>query len=150
MCRQLLAEGTQALHFYTMNLSLSVRKILRALGMIPPKRDRAVPWKVQNRIRGGSDEVRPASPWELLVAPATYCGCAQQVRPIFWNNRAASYLARTSAWDEFPNGRWGDNRSAAYGSLSGACERASDPCLPACERKPLTRLVRLPRPQITT
>jgi len=40
------------------------------------------------------------------------------VRPIFWANRPKSYLYRTSTWDEFPNGRWGDARSPAFGDLS--------------------------------
>jgi methylenetetrahydrofolate reductase (NADPH) len=39
------------------------------------------------------------------------------VRPIFWKNRNKSYVARTQDWDEFPNGRWGDSRSPAYGEL---------------------------------
>lgn len=27
-------------------------------------------------------------------------------------------MSRTAAWDDFPNGRWGDSRSPAYGELS--------------------------------
>jgi len=95
ICRQLLAAGTKSLHFYTMNLSMSVRKILQGLNLVPARHERTVPWKVQDATRG-----------------------IDEVRPIFWQNRAASYLSRTSAWDEFPNGRWGDNRSAAYGNLT--------------------------------
>ena len=45
-------------------------------------------------------------------------GEREGVRPIFWSNRPKSYLARTMSWDEFPNGRWGDNRSPAFGDLS--------------------------------
>lgn len=60
----------------------------------------------------------------------------ETTRPIFWSNRQRSYLSRTSDWDEvrciqlyrlwvtmltyhfqFPNGRWGDSRSPAYGDL---------------------------------
>lgn len=41
-----------------------------------------------------------------------------EVRPIFWANRPASYTSRTTDWDEYPNGRWGDARSPAYGELS--------------------------------
>lgn len=40
------------------------------------------------------------------------------MRPIFWANRPKSYLQRTMSWDEFPNGRWGDGRSPAFGDLS--------------------------------
>lgn len=52
-------------------------------------------------------------PWK--VAPVRH---TDEVRPIFWANRAASYLSRTSDWDEFPNGRWGDARSPAYGEIT--------------------------------
>ena len=40
------------------------------------------------------------------------------MRPINWANRPKSYITRTITWDEFPNGRWGDNRSPAFGDLS--------------------------------
>ena len=39
-------------------------------------------------------------------------------RPINWANRPKSYIKRTESWDEFPNGRWGDGRSPAFGELS--------------------------------
>ena len=41
----------------------------------------------------------------------------EDVRPIFWKNRHKSYVTRTQDWDEFPNGRWGDARSPAFGTL---------------------------------
>ena len=41
----------------------------------------------------------------------------EDVRPVFWKNRNKSYVARTQDWDEFPNGRWGDSRSPAFGEL---------------------------------
>ena len=42
----------------------------------------------------------------------------EEVRPINWANRPKSYMKRTEDWDEFPNGRWGDSRSPAFGELS--------------------------------
>ena len=41
----------------------------------------------------------------------------ENVRPIFWRNRNRSYIERTQDWEEFPNGRWGDSRSPAFGEL---------------------------------
>jgi methylenetetrahydrofolate reductase (NADPH) len=41
----------------------------------------------------------------------------ENVRPVYWRNRSRSYVARTRDWDEFPNGRWGDSRSPAFGEL---------------------------------
>merc|ERR1719321_1722493 len=39
----------------------------------------------------------------------------ESTRPIFWAQRARSYVDRTAAWDEFPNGRFGSRESPAYG-----------------------------------
>ena len=50
-------------------------------------------------------------------SPASHRHQRETVRPIFWSNRNESYLRRTQHWDEFPNGRWGDNRSPAYGEF---------------------------------
>lgn len=36
------------------------------------------------------------------------------MRPIHWAIKPKSYIARTAEWDEFPNGRWGLSRSAAF------------------------------------
>lgn len=43
----------------------------------------------------------------------------ESIRPIFWANRTKSYISRTENWDEYPNGRFGDSRSPAYGELDG-------------------------------
>jgi methylenetetrahydrofolate reductase (NADPH) len=42
----------------------------------------------------------------------------EDVRPINWANRPKSYVMRTDDWDEFPNGRWGDSSSPAFGEIS--------------------------------
>ena len=36
------------------------------------------------------------------------------MRPIFWATRPMSYISKTQDWDEYPNGRWGVSRSAAF------------------------------------
>uniref|UniRef100_A0A8C0QFA2 Methylenetetrahydrofolate reductase n=1 Tax=Canis lupus familiaris TaxID=9615 RepID=A0A8C0QFA2_CANLF len=41
----------------------------------------------------------------------------EDVRPIFWASRPKSYIYRTQEWDEFPNGRWGNSSSPAFGEL---------------------------------
>ena len=41
----------------------------------------------------------------------------EDVRPVFWKHRHQSYVARTQTWDEYPNGRWTDSRSPAFGEL---------------------------------
>lgn len=98
MCRKILAAGIRHLHFYTMNLAQATRMLLEELDWMPsPNRPlkQALPWK-QSLGLGRREE---------------------DVRPIFWRNRNKSYVLRTQDWDEFPNGRWGDSRSPAFGEL---------------------------------
>ncbi|KAI7784854.1 methylenetetrahydrofolate reductase 1 [Diaporthe eres] len=98
MCRKILAAGIPHLHFYTMNLAQATRMVLEELDWMPSERSpvkQALPWK-QSLALGRRDE---------------------DVRPIFWRNRNKSYISRTMDWDEFPNGRWGDSRSPAFGEL---------------------------------
>jgi methylenetetrahydrofolate reductase (NADPH) len=98
MCKRILEAGIHHLHFYTMNLALATQMVLGELGLMPSTerpRKQALPWR-QSLGLGRREE---------------------DVRPIFWKNRNKSYVARTQDWDEFPNGRWGDSRSPAFGEL---------------------------------
>ncbi|OIW32217.1 methylenetetrahydrofolate reduct [Coniochaeta ligniaria NRRL 30616] len=98
MCRKILAAGIRHLHFYTMNLAQATRMLLEELDWMPSVNrplKQALPWK-QSLGLGRREE---------------------DVRPIFWRNRNKSYVLRTQDWDEFPNGRWGDSRSPAFGEL---------------------------------
>jgi len=54
-------------------------------------------------------------PWRTSANEQRSC---EEVRPIYWSARPKSYMLRTRDWDDFPNGRWGDSSSPAYGSLS--------------------------------
>ncbi|KAJ9137328.1 Methylenetetrahydrofolate reductase [Pleurostoma richardsiae] len=98
MCRKILAAGIPHLHFYTMNLAQATRMVLEELDWMPSV----------NR------PLKHALPWKQSLAPGRR---DEDVRPIFWRNRNKSYVTRTQDWDEFPNGRWGDSRSPAFGEL---------------------------------
>jgi methylenetetrahydrofolate reductase (NADPH) len=98
LCQKLLAAGLNHLHFYTMNLATATRQVLEGLEIMPDLENPAekpLPWRRSLGLRRKEENVRP----------------------IFWRNRNRSYVARTSEWDEFPNGRWGDARSPAFGEL---------------------------------
>ncbi|POS83635.1 hypothetical protein EPUL_004896 [Erysiphe pulchra] len=99
LCRKILASGLiHHLHFYTMNLAQATRMVLDELNLTP-------------------SEGRPLKqplPWRQSLSPRRR---DEDVRPIFWKNRNKSYIMRTQDWDEFPNGRWGDSRSPAFGEL---------------------------------
>ena len=103
MCQQLFESGhVHGLHFYTLNRETSITEILKRTGMFPKEDEpdlslRKLPW---------------------MPGPAhARRGRMELVRPIFWTSRPRSYMIRTSNWDEFPNGRWGDSSAASFGEL---------------------------------
>ncbi|KAK3391048.1 methylenetetrahydrofolate reductase-domain-containing protein [Podospora didyma] len=98
MCRKILAAGIRHLHFYTMNLAQATRMVLEELEWMPSP----------------DQPLKQALPWKQSLGLGRR---AEDVRPIFWRNRNKSYITRTQDWDEFPNGRWGDSRSPAFGEL---------------------------------
>ena len=96
MCSDLLQSGAcRGLHFYTMNMEKSVRKVLTELKTFLPVNERILPWRPSAQDKRSSEDVRP----------------------IFWANRPKSYLARTEGWDQFPKGRWGENSRVSYADL---------------------------------
>lgn len=81
-----------------MNLAQATRLVLEELDLCPSEESpiqRALPWRPSLALGRRSEDVRP----------------------VFWRNRNSSYVARTQTWDEFPNGRWTDSRSPAFGEL---------------------------------
>ena len=97
ICRELLSSGVvPGLHFYTLNREVSTIQILKRLGMWNTDVQRPLPWR---------------------KTTANHARCKEDVRPIFWSSRPQSYVFRTSDWDEFPNGRWGNSASAAFGEM---------------------------------
>jgi len=93
MCEELIESGVRALHFYTLNLEKAVTDIVQNL-RIGNSTPRVLPWRLSANSNRKEKE---------------------HVRPIFWSNRPTSYMSRTASWDEYPNGRWGDSNSPAYG-----------------------------------
>ncbi|XP_033730545.1 methylenetetrahydrofolate reductase-like [Pecten maximus] len=97
MSRDLLNSGeVYGLHIYTLNREVATIEILKRLGMWKEDPQRALPFKVT----------------------ANHMRCREDVRPIFWRCRPNSYVHRTSNWDEFPNGRWGNSSAASFGDLT--------------------------------
>lgn len=112
MCLKLLNSGfINHIHFYTMNLEKSSVMILEKLQLI-------------------SSQVIEKLPWRKSLNPSRH---NESVRPIFWKNRKFSYVTRTQQWDEFPNGRWGDSNSAAFGDVelftSGLLRQSPKRCI---------------------
>lgn len=97
-CKKVINAGIKHLHFYTMNLAQATRMVLDQLDLVP----------------GDDTPVEKPLPWRPSLGLKRR---EENVRPIFWRNRNRSYIERTQDWDEFPNGRWGDSRSPAFGEL---------------------------------
>jgi len=94
MCQEIIKSGLCGLHFYTLNRMDSCKQVIQNLGLldkIPEKRN--LPWKSRIDVE-------------------------ESIRPIFWSNIKKYYIDRTSDWNKFPNGRWGDNKEAQYGDIN--------------------------------
>lgn len=111
MSKELIAAGIPGIHIYTMNLERSARMVLENVGIAQ------------------SQEIVKPLPWNKSLKGNRL---NENVRPIFWRNRIKSYIQRTDSWDDFPNGRWGDSRSPAYGEInihSSSFKYSTDDCL---------------------
>lgn len=121
MCRRLLHDPStdiDGLHFYTLNLERSVTRTLMDLGLInviaaSPDDDVDPTSSHADTVRSKAGRVLPWRPSAVEKRSKN-----ELVRPINWANRPYSYVRRTEDWDEFPNGRWGDATSPAFGELS--------------------------------
>ena len=136
------------LHFYTLNLERSVTRILYMLGTISSTKTIDIAnTNKENALLSpaefdsGDESKKDGFKSSLSVSPghlgdsylvvnnsrsrqfpwrpsAMESRSKEDVRPIHWANRPKSYISRTEDWDEFPNGRWGDSSSPAFGELS--------------------------------
>ncbi|KAH9066364.1 methylenetetrahydrofolate reduct [Lactarius vividus] len=117
MVRRLVDEGgLRGFHFCTLNLEKSVERVLENLGWTPRHA------KVQNKLIAespGSAEQPTATNTELIVTPASATssattGLAAHVPKDGDTGKGEANYAAT--WDEFPNGRFGDVNSPAFGT----------------------------------
>jgi methylenetetrahydrofolate reductase (NADPH) len=92
MGRELIESGCPGVHLYTLNLETSCTEIVKGLGLLRSPSPKEYPWNKSTGTRS-----------------------TETTRPIFWAQRSASYVKRTSTWDDFPNGRFGSRDSPAYG-----------------------------------
>jgi len=98
MCTKLLKSSeTPGLHFYTLNREVATVEILKTVGL----------WKHYH--------VHRPLPWKHSAHTKRI---KEDVRPIFWATRPKSYVHRTSLWDEYPNGRWGNSAAPSFAELT--------------------------------
>ncbi|KNC78859.1 hypothetical protein SARC_08722, partial [Sphaeroforma arctica JP610] len=107
---KLKESGESNFHFFTMNLEQPLTQIL-----------------LDNQLSTVGENNKRRTPTSMRSLPFSQAQAdgalgsrreSETVRPIHWQYRPSTYKLRTSEWDRYPNGRWGDSSSPAYGSLS--------------------------------
>ncbi|KAG0235052.1 hypothetical protein BGW41_000944 [Actinomortierella wolfii] len=128
MITQLKDAGIQGFHICTLNLERSVRLILEKVGFVP---------KTRTHHKHGQpiDNTNPSTIKNVDESDATISAAhlaafshdgvqhpgvdTQALKPVIWKPAPDDITGRSETWDDFPNGRWGDARSPAFGDLDG-------------------------------
>jgi len=136
-------SGPRGFHFYTLNLEKAVSFIIERTNLIPPldesvleeiegpaingvalRRDRrtsSVTSDPHNRvIVDNSSSLQ--SPRLANALEAGFLGPPEQSRPpevALAISEGEGALGREATWDDYPNGRFGDARSPAFGEIDG-------------------------------
>ncbi|KAG0206631.1 hypothetical protein BGX28_001970 [Mortierella sp. GBA30] len=109
--QRLLAAGINGFHICTLNLEKSVRLILERVGFVPA----AGAARKQHQQQHVTNE-----PTHVNITDKGLPGASPELHlnQLIWNP-VDDDLDRSESWDDFPNGRWGDARSPAFGDLDG-------------------------------
>lgn len=105
---RLLKAGITGFHICTLNLEKSVRLILERVGFVTP----AARKQLQHHPTNEPTHINLQKDTHGLAVAETHVG------PMIWKS-SDDLLGRSESWDDFPNGRWGDARSPAFGDLDG-------------------------------
>ncbi|KIK69737.1 hypothetical protein GYMLUDRAFT_79816 [Collybiopsis luxurians FD-317 M1] len=111
MIRRITSEtDVLGLHFCTLNLEKSVQRVLESLQWIGHS-----PQVVPNKL---IEEPAPQKPTSGTMTPVTATNAAALGLlniPPTETEVGSGELNKADSWDDFPNGRWGDFKSPAYG-----------------------------------
>ncbi|GAA5931534.1 methylenetetrahydrofolate reductase (NAD(P)H) MET12 [Sporobolomyces koalae] len=111
MIKALFEQGIRGFHLCTLNLEKSITKVLESLGWVP-EAEKRTRLNLQQRSLGAN-----GGPVNKVVNSLRASGTLQTGQTV-----SSPDLARKdspTSWDEFPNGRFGDARSPAYGDMDG-------------------------------
>ncbi|KAJ5689303.1 Methylenetetrahydrofolate reductase 2 [Penicillium macrosclerotiorum] len=146
--KELKCPGPRGFHFYTLNLEKTVSFILERCDLIPPSTDiqddsaiddfdGPVPIGVRSLARRRASSINSQPHNRVIVdklsakessQDSVHEALANSVGlPAMTPNRGTTLqiseglgsLGREATWDDFPNGRWGDARSPAFGEIDG-------------------------------
>ncbi|KAG0307320.1 hypothetical protein BGZ98_000555 [Dissophora globulifera] len=126
---RLMNAGITGFHICTLNLEKSVRLILERVGFVLPAA--SVQMQMQqlvvhnepthvdiNMSTPGLAAAAAAAATATTIAMSDADGAELQLDSILWK-ASGDLTGRSESWDDFPNGRWGDARSPAFGDLDG-------------------------------
>ncbi|KAN0064945.1 methylenetetrahydrofolate reductase 1 [Thecaphora frezii] len=126
IARIYLESDIRGFHLCTLNLEKSVERVLEGLGwqkdhgaeaedLSATAMDDPAPHKhlEETKNRMLSDRTGHNTPNDLKLSTA------EALRRTLARTSSSYQVPETSTWDEFPNGRYGDSRSPAYGEMDG-------------------------------
>ncbi|CDZ97433.1 methylenetetrahydrofolate reductase [Phaffia rhodozyma] len=127
MCKRLAVEGhVEGIHLCTLNLEKSARRVLEGLGWIKPGADAKVvngsgiKWPVPSQENAPLTANIPSITFQQAVTGTEQTtSTAQPQNELLGVIDGAGQIPEGESWDEFPNGRFTDPRSPAYGELDG-------------------------------
>ncbi|RPA87089.1 MTHFR-domain-containing protein [Ascobolus immersus RN42] len=127
-----LARGPRGFHFYTLNLEKAVALIVERTGLIPdvPKKvivsdvtDPHATAVVEMNNRALVESGQPRIPeYEAVDSEVIKGGKKAELRTqeiALAITEGQGTLGREAIWDDFPNGRFGDPNSPAFGQIDG-------------------------------
>ncbi|KAF9966519.1 hypothetical protein BGZ70_002067 [Mortierella alpina] len=115
--QRLLKAEITGFHICTLNLEKSVRLILERVGFVPPA-DSARRQQQQQQLANEPTHVNVTDKSATGVVAGADGTADMHLNPLIWKP-ADDHPGRSESWDDFPNGRWGDARSPAFGDLDG-------------------------------
>lgn len=128
IARLYLEAGIRGFHLCTLNLEKSVRRVLESLEWVSEPAGHAM-MNGSNMIAtpsaktNGSHQPDYPSLTRRALEQASGSSSSQLQPPSMPRSTSSSALPQStsnpSTWDEFPNGRFGDARSPAFGELDG-------------------------------
>lgn len=148
------SDGPRGFHFYTLNLEKVVGSILDKCNLIPPMpdvRESAIDDSpttlnsingTSNHIPNGIPHVRKPSDLPTSRRPSMSSNHLTTTHPSsspiqngahVSSNATITTPSREATWDDYPNGRFGDARSPAFGTPA-SYSPSSLPCTPARAR----------------
>ncbi|KAJ1914938.1 methylenetetrahydrofolate reductase 1 [Mycoemilia scoparia] len=118
MIREIFDSGIDGVHITTLNLESTARRVLLELGLSDSSISR--PQVVLDKGSGLLSSAA-ATPGSLIPAGIGAGGGSNKVSTEIAPGSLLSGRTHLGegTWDEFPNGRWGDARSPAFGQIDG-------------------------------